>query len=83
MFNGIALYISLMLLFVWAGTQGRLWLAKFGMLTDIVIHVACQWLLGGHNDGRIAVLFGCLLFSLTLMVYRKVNQKRIQELSIT
>lgn len=83
MTNGIALYISLMLLFFWAGPKGRLWLVKFGMATDILVHVICQWLFGGHNDGRMAILFGCLLFSLSLLIYRRVNQKHIQALSLT
>lgn len=81
MFNGIAVYLSLMMLFLWAGPKGRIHIARFGMFTDIVVHVAAQLMLGGHGDGRIAVLFGCLMFSFTLMGYRKIHIKQIEAIS--
>ena len=79
MFNGIAVYLSLVLMFIWAGPVWRLTFVRFGMVTDIIVHATCQFLLGGHGDGRIAVLFGCLMFSFTLMAYRKIRQRDLVE----
>lgn len=71
MFEGLAVYMSLCLIFIWLGSTWRKHVARYGLITDIVIHGTCQLMLGGAHQGRIAVLFGCLLFSFTLMAYRR------------
>lgn len=71
MINGIAVFVMLTMMFMWAGTKWRQRMAGFGLLTDISIHLICQLLLGGANEGRLAVLFGCVMFNLFLMSYRK------------
>jgi hypothetical protein len=73
MINGIAVYISLCLLFIWFGTTWRKRLVGIGLLTDIGVHVILQLLLGGDGEGRLAVLFGGVMFNLTLMLYRKLR----------
>lgn len=73
MFDGIAVYLSLVLIFIWLGPVWRRHIARFGLVTDLAVHGTCQLLLGGHNQGRIATLFGCLMFSFTLMAYRKIK----------
>ena len=72
MLNGIAVFVMLMMLFMWLGKKWRQRLVGFGFLTDISVHVLCQFLLGGANEGRLAVLFGCVMFNLFLMTYRKL-----------
>ena len=72
MLNGIAVFVMLIMLFMWAGTTWRRRLAGFGFLTDIGVHLICQFLLGGANEGRLAVLFGCVMFNLYLMSYRQL-----------
>jgi hypothetical protein len=72
MLNGIAVFVMLTMAFMWCGKQWRLRLVGFGLLTDIMVHVVCQALLGGANEGRLAVLFGCVMFNLSLMSYRKI-----------
>lgn len=72
MLNGIAVFVMLTMAFMWCGKQWRQRLVGFGLLTDIMVHVLCQALLGGANEGRLAVLFGCVMFNLSLMTYRKI-----------
>lgn len=72
MLNGFAVFVMLAMLFVWCGTNIRQRLAGFGFFTDISIHLIAQFLLGGAHEGRIAVLFGCVMFNLYLMTYRKL-----------
>ena len=73
MINGIAVFIMLGMLFIWCGTKWRKRLAGFGMLTDISVHILMQLFLGGDGEGRLAVLFGCVMFNLSLMAYRKLR----------
>lgn len=72
MLNGIAVFVMLTMLFMWAGKKWRQRLAGFGFLTDISVHIIAQALLGGANEGRLAVLFGCVMFNLSLMAYRQL-----------
>jgi hypothetical protein len=72
MLNGIAVFVMLTMLFMWCGKKWRQRLAGFGFVTDISVHLICQFLLGGANEGRLAVLFGCVMFNLGLMTYRKL-----------
>lgn len=72
MLNGIAVFVMLLMLFMWAGKQWRQRLVGFGFLTDISVHIIAQLLLGGANEGRLAVLFGCVMFNLHMMTYRKL-----------
>ena len=72
MFNGIAVFVMLLMLFMWCGTKWRQRLVGFGFVTDITVHILCQFLLGGANEARLAVLFGCVMFNLFLMSYRKI-----------
>ena len=72
MLNGIAVFVMLTMLFMWCGKKWRQRLVGMGFLTDISVHILCQLLLGGANEGRLAVLFGCVMFNLHLMTYRKL-----------
>lgn len=72
MLNGIGVFVMLLMLFMWLGKNWRRRLAGMGALTDIGIHIVCQLLLGGANEGRLAVLFGCVMFNLYLMSYRQL-----------
>lgn len=72
MINGIAVFVMLVMLFMWAGTKWRKRLVGFGFLTDISVHILLQSFLGGDGEGRLAVLFGGVMFNLFLMTYRKV-----------
>lgn len=72
MLNGFAVFVMLSMLFIWLGPKWRQRLAGFGFLTDISVHLIAQFLLGGAHEGRIAVLFGCVMFNLSLMTYRKL-----------
>lgn len=72
MLNGFAVFVMLSMLFIWCGPNLRQRLAGFGFFTDITVHVIAQALLGGANEGRLAVLFGCVMFNLYLMTYRKL-----------
>jgi len=72
MLNGIAVFVMLTMLFMWCGKKWRQRLAGFGFLTDISVHIIAQTVLGGANEGRLAVLFGCVMFNLSLMSYRKL-----------
>jgi hypothetical protein len=72
MLNGIAVFVMLLMLFMWLGRNWRQRLVGFGFITDLSVHVLCQFLLGGANEGRLAVLFGCVMFNLFLMSYRKL-----------
>lgn len=72
MLNGIAVFVMLTMLFMWCGKKWRQRLAGMGLFTDISVHIICQLLLGGANEGRLAVLFGCVMFNLSLMSYRKL-----------
>lgn len=72
MLNGFAVFVMLTMLFIWCGPKWRQRLAGFGFITDITVHVIAQALLGGAHEGRIAVLFGCVMFNLSLMTYRKL-----------
>jgi hypothetical protein len=72
MLNGIAVFVMLTMLFMWCGKKWRQRLAGFGFLTDISVHIVAQTFLGGANEGRLAVLFGCVMFNLSLMSYRKL-----------
>lgn len=72
MLNGIAVFVMLTMFFMWCGPKWRQRIAGFGLVTDISIHILCQLLLGGANEGRLAVLFGCVMFNLSLMTYRKM-----------
>jgi membrane-associated protease RseP (regulator of RpoE activity) len=73
MLNGIAVFIMLSMMFMWCGSKWRKRLVGFGLLTDITIHVLLQAFLGGDGEGRLAVLFGGVMFNLALMFYRKVR----------
>lgn len=70
MLNGIGVFVMLLMLFMWLGCNWRRRLAGMGALTDISVHVLGQLLLGGAHEGRLAVLFGCVMFNLYLMSYR-------------
>lgn len=72
MLNGIAVFVMLTMAFMWCGKKWRQRLVGFGLLTDVMVHILCQALLGGANEGRLAVLFGCVMFNLSLMTYRKI-----------
>lgn len=71
--NGLAVWIGLCIMFSWAGSKWRKRLVGMGMLTDIATHVILQAMLGGASDGRMALLFGGVMFNLTLMLYRKLR----------
>ena len=73
MINGIAVFIALSMFFIWFGKKWRKRVAGMGLFTDISIHIILQCLLGGANDGRLAVLFGGVMFNLALMFYRKTR----------
>lgn len=73
MVNGTAVFIMLLMFFMWCGSKWRKRLAGFGLLTDIGIHILLQAFLGGDGEGRLAVLFGGVMFNLSLMMYRKVR----------
>jgi hypothetical protein len=72
MLNAFAVFVMLAMLFMWVGKKWRQRLVGMGFLTDISVHIICQFLLGGANEGRLAVLFGCVMFNLYLMTYRKL-----------
>lgn len=72
MLNGIGVLVMLLMLFMWLGKKWRMRLAGMGFLTDISVHILGQLLLGGAHEGRLAVLFGCVMFNLYLMSYRKL-----------
>lgn len=72
MLNGIGVCIMLMMMFMWVGKPWRRRLAGYGALTDISVHILGQLLLGGAHEGRLAVLFGCVMFNLYLMSYRSM-----------
>lgn len=72
MFNGIAVFVMLSMLFMWLGTKWRRILAGMGFFTDISVHILLQLFLGGDSEGRLAVLFGGVMFNLFLMTYRKL-----------
>ena len=65
--------MALCMLFIWCGRTWRKRLVGMGLVTDIGIHVILQIMLGGANDGRLAVLLGGVMFNLTLMFYRKTR----------
>jgi hypothetical protein len=69
--GGIAVYIALVMLFLWLPKEMRVALARFGFFTDISVHLILQGLLGGDGYGRMSMLFGGVMFNLTLMFYRK------------
>lgn len=71
MINGVAVFVMLCMFFMWFGSKWRKRLAGFGLLTDISIHILLQAFLGGDGEGRLAVLFGGVMFNLALMTYRK------------
>ena len=73
MFNGLAVFIMLSMMFMWCGSKWRKRLVGFGLLTDISIHILLQAFLGGDGEGRLAVLFGGVMFNLSLMIYRKLR----------
>lgn len=73
--GGIAVYVALLMLFLWLPVPLRQSVARLGFFTDISIHIVCQWLLGGDGIGRMSMLFGCVAFNLTLMIYRKTLPK--------
>ena len=72
MINGIAVFIMLTMAFMWCGTKWRKRLVGFGLLTDISVHILLQAFLGGDGEGRLAVLFGGVMFNFYLMFYRKL-----------
>ena len=74
--GGIAVYVALLMLFLWLPTEGRQFVARMGFFTDISVHIICQWLLGGDGFGRMSMLFGCVAFNLTLMGYRKFGMPK-------
>jgi hypothetical protein len=69
--GGIAVYVALMMLFLWLPKEGRVFVARMGFFTDITIHFILQVMLGGDGYGRMSMLFGGVMFNLTLMAYRK------------
>jgi hypothetical protein len=71
--NGLAVWIALCIMFSWLGSKWRKRIVGMGLLTDISVHILLQVLLGGANDGRMAMLFGGVMFNLTLMLYRKLR----------
>ena len=71
MLNGIAVFVMLLMLYAWLGKTWRQRLAGLGFFTDVSVHILCQLMLGGAHDGRLAVLFGCIMFNLFLMTYRR------------
>jgi hypothetical protein len=73
--GGIAVFVALLMLFLWLPVSLRQSLARFGFFTDISIHIVCQVMLGGDGIGRMSMLFGCVAFNLLLMVYRKTLPK--------
>lgn len=72
MLNAFAVFVMLTMLFMWVGKKWRQRLVGMGFITDITVHIICQAMLGGANEGRLAVLFGCVMFNLSLMTYRKL-----------
>jgi hypothetical protein len=71
--DGLAVWVALSIMFSWLGPKWRKRVVGMGLLTDISVHVILQTLLGGANDGRMAMLFGGVMFNLTLMLYRKLR----------
>ena len=69
--GGIAVYIALLMLFLWLPREGRQAVARAGFFTDITVHIILQVMLGGDGFGRMSMLFGGVAFNLTLMGYRK------------
>lgn len=69
--GGIAVYVALLMLFLWLPKHIRVLVASFGFFTDITVHLVLQGLLGGDGYGRMSMLFGGVMFNLTLMLYRK------------
>lgn len=69
--GGIAVYVALIMLFLWLPKDMRVAVAKFGFFTDITVHLILQGLLGGDGYGRMSMLFGGVAFNITLMLYRK------------
>lgn len=71
--NGLAVWVALCIMFSWLGPVWRKRFVGMGLLADIATHVILQTLLGGANEGRMALLFGGVMFNLTLMIYRKLR----------
>lgn len=69
--GGIAVYVALIMLFLWLPKEARQFVARMGFFTDITIHLVLQGLLGGDGYGRMSMLFGGVAFNLTLMGYRR------------
>jgi hypothetical protein len=73
--GGIAVFVALLMLFLWLPTPIKQAVARLGFFTDISIHIVCQLMLGGDGVGRMSMLFGCVAFNLMLMIYRKTLPK--------
>lgn len=75
--GGVAVFVALLMLFLWLPTPVKQAVARLGFFTDVGIHIVCQWILGGDGVGRMSMLFGCVAFNLFLMIYRKTLPKEI------
>lgn len=73
MMGGLSVFVALLIMFMWLGPVWRRKVAGMGFFTDIGVHIILQLLLGGASDGRMALLFGGVLFNLALVVYRKLR----------
>jgi hypothetical protein len=69
--GGIAVYVALLMLFRWCPVSVRHSLARAGFFTDLGVHFILQVMLGGDGYGRMSMLFGGVMFNITLMLYKK------------
>lgn len=73
MLDGLSVFTGLLLLFMWLGPSLRRKVAGLGGFTDVGIHIVLQVMLGGAAEGRMAMLFGGVMFNIALLVYRKLR----------
>ena len=71
--DGIAVFVALFILYMWLGPVWRKRVAGLGFFTDISVHLVLQIMLGGASEGRMALLFGGVMFNIALLVYRKIR----------
>jgi hypothetical protein len=71
--GGVSVFVGLLILFMWLGPVWRRRIVGLGAFTDIGVHFILQVLLGGASEGRMAMLFGGVMFNIALMVYRKLR----------
>ena len=72
MFIGFSMWVTLMFLSSWVPASIKRKAVGLGLLTDIAIHVALQFMFGGTGEERIGVLLGGIFFNMTMHLYRKL-----------